>query len=314
MTTSSLDRALAASEAWLVEQDAPEAEVASHEGAIARSDKGARRWVARILNDQDADGSWGGDLLATAEALLMIHELRTAARLKEQDPGIGRAHDWIRARRGSPGSWADGCTPDRHGQGLCHHFIGGFFSPAPPDHECAETRLRCGARLLGDPEVRLVSSALALRCVMAWGAGGRDERLHLEALRRLVRIWPESPPSGLSAGALLAAIHALTVSHHDEDRQTAELGLRLVGGKQRGDGSWVETDAFQALDVMSAAAQAGIAPDQMRRSLWHGARLLIASQQSDGSWGNDHGARRALIAWRTFRRIHDGQGEDPRDR
>jgi hypothetical protein len=65
----------------------------------------------------------------------------------------------------------------------------------------------------------------------------------------------------------------------------AELGLRLVGGKQRGDGSWVETDAFQALDVIGRAADAGIDPERMRRSLWHGARLLIASQQADGSWG-----------------------------
>jgi hypothetical protein len=313
MTMSSLDRALAASEAWLVGQDAPEAEVAAHETGSTSSAKGARRWVARILNEQDADGSWGGDLIATAQALLMIHELRTAASLKEQDPGIGRAQDWIRARRGMPGTWADGCSPDRHRLGLCHHFIGGFFSPAPPDHVCPETRLRCGARLQGGSEVRLVSSALALRCLMAWGPGGRDERLHLEALRRLVVVWPDAPPADLSTGALLAAIHALAASDQEEDRKAAEWGLRLVGGKQRGDGSWVETDAFQALDVMSAAADAGVAPEQMRRSLWHGARLLIASQQSDGSWGRDHGARRALIAWRTFRRIHDGHGEDRRD-
>jgi hypothetical protein len=70
----------------------------------------------------------------------------------------------------------------------------------------------------------------------------------------------------------------------------------------------VETDAFQALDVIGAAADAGIAVDRMRRALWHGARLLISSQQNDGSWGPDHGARRALIAWRTLRRVRPDGG------
>jgi hypothetical protein len=305
MTVSSVDRALAACDSWLTDQDAPEAEVAAHEAGTARSRKGAKRWIGRILGEQNSDGSWGSDLLATAEALLVIHELRTAAGVKEQDPAIGRARDWIRSRRGLPGAWSGGCTTQRHGLGLCHHFIGGFFSPAPPDQDCPEARLRCGARLLAGAEVRLVSSAVALRCMLAWGVAGRDEWLHLEALRRMVQVWPESPPEGLSIGALLAAIHALAVSGREDDHQVAQWGLRLVGGKQRGDGSWVETDAFQALDVMGAAADAGIARDQMRRSLWHGARLLIASQQADGSWGRDHGPRRALIAWRTFRSIRD---------
>lgn len=304
MTAASVERALEAAEEWLTDQDAPEAELAAHEAGGAGSDAGAKRWIARILSEQDADGSWGGDLLATAHSLLTIHELRTAAGVKEQDPGLGRAQDWLRSRRGAPGTWADGCSPVRHRQGLCHHFVGGFFSPAPPDAELTDSRMPCGARLLGDAEVRLVSSSLALRCMVAWGVGGRDERLHMEALRRLIRVWGEPPLERLSTGALLAAIHALAASDHDDDRASAEWGLRLVGGKQRGDGSWVETDAFQALDVMSAAADAGIAPEQMRRSLWHGARLLIASQQNDGSWGRDHGPRRALIAWRTFRRVH----------
>lgn len=311
MTASSVERALDASEGWLTAQDAPEAELAAHEAGVAESGAGAKRWIARILSEQDADGSWGGDLLATAHSLLTIHELRSAAGVKEQDPGIGRAQDWIRSRRGAPGTWADGCSPVRHRQGLCHHFVGGFFSPAPPDDECPESRLPCGARLHSDAEVRLVSSSLALRCMVAWGVRGRDELLHLEALRRLVLVWGEPPLESLSTGALLAVIHALAASDHEEDRASAGWGLRVVGSKQRGDGSWVETDAFQALDVMSAAADAGIVPEQMRRSLWHGARLLIASQQSDGSWGRDHGPRRALIACRTFRRVH-GPTDAPR--
>lgn len=303
MSPSSTDRALGASEAWLLEQDAPEAAILAHEAGVAESNADAKRWVDRVLNDQGPDGSWGGDLLWTAEALLTVQELRSAGRVVELDPGIGRAHDWIRERRGLRGTWADGCTPTRHDQGLCHHFIGGFFSPAPPDAPYDEARLRCGARLVGDAEIRLAASVTALRCVLGDGRSGRDDRLHLSALRRLVRVWGQGAPEGLSTSALLTAILALVESGDPEDLETAEWGLRLVGGKQRGDGSWVETDAFQALDVMGTAADAGIDAERMRRALWHGARLLISSQQSDGSWGPDHGPRRALIAWRTLSRV-----------
>lgn len=304
MTTASIARALTACETWLVAQDAPEAAIAAHEARSAESDAGARRWIGRIIHQQDPAGGWDGDLLRTAESLLTIQELREAAALAEQDPGVGRAHDWLRSRRGVAGSWADGCSPERHRLALCHHAIGGFFSPGPPDVPCEEARLRGGARLVSDSEVRLVASTTALRCTMAWGVTGRDNQLHLSALRRLVRVWAEGAAlPDLSTGALLAAVHALIGSSAEDDRAMAEWGLRLIGGKQRGDGSWVETDAFQALEVIGAAVDAGVAPDHTRRALWHGARLLIASQQADGSWGPGHGPRRALIAWRTFRRV-----------
>lgn len=295
---------MSATRSWLLEQHAPEAAIVAHEAGAAASDEDARRWIGRLLDDQEPAGSWGGDLLATAEALLTIGELRAAAGVVEQDPGVGRARDWIRARRGVPGSWAEGCSPDRHRLGLCHHFVGGMFSAAPPEVLLPEARLRCGARITGDAEVRLVASTTALRCALGWDTAGRDEQLHLAALRRLVAAWDSEPPAELTTTALLAAIHALAASEAEEDREAMARGLRLLAGKQRGDGSWVETDAFQALDVIGAAADA--APERTLEMLWHGARLLVASQQPDGSWGRDHGARRALIAWRTFSRVDPG--------
>ena len=59
----------------------------------------------------------------------------------------------------------------------------------------------------------------------------------------------------------------------------------------------------RAAEVFGTALDRGVSDERSRRALWHGARLLIASQQADGSWGKAHGARRALIAWRTFRRL-----------
>lgn len=303
MRAASVDRTLAAAQAWLASQEAPESAIAAHEAGLATSNDPAKRWITRILSEQDPGGAWGGELLTTAEALLTIHELRSAGQVVEQDPAIGRTHDWIASRRGVAGSWADGCSPDRHRQGLCHHFIGGFFSPAPPEVPYAEARLRVGARLTGDSEVRLVSSITALRSALSWGVRARDDALHLAALRHLVRTWGDDPSANLSTGSLLAAVHALIISGTVEDGEAAEWGLRLICGKQRGDGSWVETDAFQALDVISAAVDADVCVELMRRALWHGARLLIATQQDDGSWGADHGARRALVAWRALRRL-----------
>ncbi len=303
MTVDALDQALAASQAWLLDQEAPEAVVLAHEAGADVPRTNARHWVSRVLGEQRDDGSWGGDLLRTIDSLLTIQELRTAARLVEQDPGVARAHDWIRGRRGLPGTWADGCSSDRHRQGLCHHFSGGFYSPADPDVMQPGARLRCGAEVAGDGELRFVASALALRCVLGAGREGQDDRLHLAGLRQVVRVWAENRPGDLSVGGLLAAIHALIASDHPADRDAAQAGLRLVGSKQRGDGSWVETDAFQALDVIGTAVAAGIDVDRMNQALWHGARLLVSSQQKDGSWGRDHGPRRALIGWRTLRRL-----------
>lgn len=303
MTADSVERALAGAQAWLAAQDAPESVIAAHEAGASDDADQARRWIRRLLNDQDPGGSWGGDLLATASALLTIHELRTAAGVVERDPEIYRGLDWLRSRQNAPGAWTSGCTPERHGQGLCHHFMGGFFSPGPGDTPREEAWLRGGLRLAGDPEVRFVASAVALRCMMEWEAGGADLRLHLAGLRRIVGGWGEHVPPGLSTASLLAAVHALLISGDPGDRIAAESGLRVVAGRQRGDGSWVDADAFQALEVFGTAVDAAVGEDRSRGALWHAARLLIASQQADGSWGREHGARRALIAWRTFRRI-----------
>lgn len=311
MTVESVERAVAAAQAWLSTRDAPEPVIASHEMGLAESPDEAARWVRWILHDQDPDGSWGGELLGTASTLLTVQELRDAAGLVERDPGINRGLDWLRSRRGAPGAWTEGCDPERHTRGLCHHFMTGFFSPGPTETPLEEAWLRGGLRLTGDREVRFATSAVALRCMLRWDAGGADARLHLAGLRRVVAGWDQHVPAGLSTASLLTAVHALLRSNDPGDHAAAEKGLRVVAGKQRGDGSWVDADAFQALEVFGAAVDAEVAAERCRRALWHGARLLIASQQADGSFGRAHGARRALIAWRTFRRIDPARSPAP---
>lgn len=303
MTSGSVERALMAAQEWILGLDAPEAVIIAYEAGLSSDPTGARRWIRRILDAQDTAGAWGGDVTATAAALLTLAEIRTAASLREQEPGIGRALDWLRDRRGVPGAWSDGCSEERHRIGVCHHFLGGFFSPGPPEVPAEEARLRSGVRAVGDGNVRFVASATALRSVLEWAQPSRDTRLHLEALRRVVALWPESPPGGLSNTALLAAVHALLLSPAAEDRAAAQHGLRVLAGKQRGDGSWVETDPFQALEVFARAEQVGVAPERAHGALWHGARLLVSSQRSDGSWGGEEASRRTLVGWRTLRSV-----------
>lgn len=300
-----MGRARSGALAWLSRQDLPDAGIAACEAGSEDCGADAGRWVQRILQEQDEGGSWAGQLLDTAEALLTIQELRMAASLVERDPGIGRALDWLRTRQHVAGAWTDGCSPERHERGFCHHFTGGFFSPGPPEAPYEDAWLRNGLNVRGDAEVRFVASTLALRAAVRWDAAGADARLHLEGLRRVVRQWQRGyAPPGLSTISLLAAVHTLLVSDEPADHEAADTGLGVVAGKQRGDGSWVDADAFQALEVFGSALRAGVAATHSRRALWHGARLLVASQQSDGSWGREHGGRRALIAWRTFQLLH----------
>lgn len=315
MTADSVRRSLAAARQWLGGQDTPEALIA---GCLARGESGAhpapepavqeqaRRWMRRILEAQEPAGSWQGDLLESASALIAIQEIRQAAGLREVDPGVGRGLDWILARRGVPGAWSDGCSPERHQRGFCHHFAGGFFSPGPPEVPLRDAVLPSGAVARGDAEVRFVASAIALRCLMEWQEPGTDARLQLESIRRVVLAWPEDPPHGLGITAFLGGIRALLLSPDAEDRAAAERGLRILAGKQRGDGSWVETDPFQALEVFATAEAMGVAPERTHRALWSGARLLVATQHEDGSWGGDQAPRRALIACRTLQQVDPG--------
>ena len=298
--STAVERAVNGALRWLKSVDAPESAIAMHEHDRAESPEAARRWMRRIV-DQERDGRWDDELLATVRSLLVLRELRDAAGLAEQDPAVGRALDWLRSRKGAPGAWTDGCDPDRHRRGLCHHFAAGFFSPAPPDAVLSRVDLPSGARTTGEAETRFAISAVALRCTLLWRGSGTDARLHLEVLRRVLGAW-ERRPEGLTTTALLCATHALLASGAEADRRAAEQALHRAAGQQRGDGTWVDADLFHALAVFGAARDAGVGGDRVAAALEHGARLFIATQREDGSWGPDHGPRRALIALRTIRR------------
>ncbi len=65
----------------------------------------------------------------------------------------------------------------------------------------------------------------------------------------------------------------------------------------------MDADPFHALAVFGDAAVVGVDDDRTDRALEYGAQLLVAAQHGDGSWGSEHGPRRALIGLRALRRV-----------
>ncbi|HEY8468787.1 MAG TPA: hypothetical protein VIL18_04050 [Longimicrobiales bacterium] len=301
----SIQRGLALVEAHLRDSDRPEALLARAEAGIARPEDAAAldAAITATLKAQHDDGSWGGGLLDTAEALLHLHELRSALpgrRTRRGRAQIARALDWIRSRRGLPGRFSDGCDPERHELAVCHHFLAGFFSPAPPEPPLEELRLVCGAPVVGDRNARLAASCVALQAKLRWKRYGRDVDLHLEGLRRIIELAGQHP--GLvSPPAFIAALAAVADAPGKENRQAAANGIAMLISSQRGDGTWPDADLFHVLELLERTARRRRVPAELDAALRRAAYHLAASLQEDGTWGQQAGARRTLIGWRALR-------------
>lgn len=290
---------------YLAARDEPER--ALYRAEHGAPDPGARRWLDRLLDRQDPDGSWAGDLGETAQTLLTLDELRRAGSIGTVDPAIGEALDWMRARQNAPGRVGDGCTEERHAAGTCQHFLAGFFSPAGPDVAYDRLLLRTGSWIEGQANARLAASCLAVRAFLCWGRGGHDVELHLEGLRRLLRPWTQGEVSPLSSGAILCVLAALDRAGGPANSEAMAAGLSRIRSRQRGDGSWEEADLFQTLALLEAvlagdeSSLAAVVEPTVRQT----AHLLVSTQAEDGSWGGGSPARRALVAWRALRWISE---------
>src|SRR5690606_20442576 len=297
---AAIQRALGAVEAYLRESNRAEALLARREAGLTGPGDAAaaEAAAAAILDAQHDDGSWGGGLLDTAEALLALHELWDG-----EDRGSGqleRGLDWLRTRRGVAGRYGEACDPHRHELSLCHHFLGGFFSPAPPDPPLEAVRLSCGAPVAGDAAARLAASCVALQAKLRWGRHGRDVELHLEGLRRIADLWNQR--DGLfTVPAFVTAIAALADAPDGQNRDPAARGIATLVGAQRADGTWPDVDLFQVVELLERAARTGAASPALDAALRRGAVLLAVSLQEDGTWGQHAGTRRTLIGWRALR-------------
>lgn len=251
-----------------------------------------------LLSHQSTDGSWGGNLGATAEALLLLSDLHVPSRFATP---VARAEQWLRKRRSVPGRYNEGCDPERHAESLCEHFAGGFFSPGPPDRDFSGTRLGNGLVFGSDRDARLGLSALALRAVRYWSRSTMDDLLHLDALARVAHRALRSGKTS-SMACLITMLAALTAApRRPEFINVLHGALTRLAGVQRADGSWPDADPFHVADVFLLAIQRGYGSPVFDAALTRTAEMLALTQHPDGTWGPEIGSPRLLSGWRTLR-------------
>lgn len=292
------------------------------EAVIARREAGrslpadasyAESLVAELGRHQTADGSWGRSLLRTAEALLLILDLTP------EPSGPGRVMaaaglEWIRGRQNAPGVFAEGCSPGRHTLGLCHHFLSGFYSPAPRTTNLAGTALANRAKFPSDNVARLGVSCVALQAVQRWRAGDAKSGMHRAGLRSIVAGASTETASVITMSAYAAAVVALAEGpSNPEDDEVVVTGLDRLGSGQRADGSWPNADPFHVLDVVVRSRQLGYGAAPADAALVRAAGMLTLLQRPDGGWGREMGPERTLIGWRTLRAALELVEETGRD-
>ena len=252
-----------------------------------------------LLAHQSADGSWGGSLAVTSEALLLLSDLQVPAHFVA---AVARATQWLRQRRTAAGRYSEGCSPEMHERGLCEHFAGGFFSPGPADRDFSGTRLASGLIFRSDRDARLGLSCLALRAVRRWGNPSFDDLLHLRVLARMASQALRNGAQPLAMAPLIEVLSALTSApRRGEFIHSLHGALTRLAGMQRADGSWPDADPFHVADIFLLAVHSGYGSPVFDAALARTAEVFAITQHADGSWGPDDGPARLLTAWRTLR-------------
>jgi len=259
---------------------------------LGRPDSGdreiARRLRARLAAELRADGSVGGVSLAT---MWRVHELLDLGE-PAASPAIRRPVAWLAALQGKSGAFGEGCDRARHARRLCHHFLAGFFSPAPPDRRLAPVTLPNGKVYRAEPAARFALSCLALRALLRADEGTSPlVRLHIQSLARLAEQWSKWRDS-FTPDAIVAGIHALGLAGPEHAGAVARL-TSVAASKQAPDGTWPDTDLFQTLEMLHAVGS----PEALR-AVRRALPALEARQRSDGTFGGTARQERALIGLR----------------
>ncbi|HZD80321.1 MAG TPA: hypothetical protein VE646_09820 [Actinomycetota bacterium] len=243
-----------------------------------------------ILARQDPDGSWGGDLAATAEAAWQLLDLG----MSPDAPALRRALDWLYTRRDAGGAYAEGCTPARHEQGVCEHYLTGFFSPGAAD-EPQEIALPNGQSISSDASARLLASERALRTVLRIKPDDLRARDSVSGLRGV--------PLYLDYGGtftpalLVGAVQALTWSPGPPSGELT-AGLDTLASHQVRDGTWPNVEFFFVLETLLEAPPARALP-MFERALPY----LLKAQYNNGAWGRRYQAAQTWIGLQVLERV-----------
>ncbi len=225
-----------------------------------------------LLEHQDADGSWKGDVGRTSEALLLLGELLAETPTHER---AQRGVDWLRLQD----------QPGIVGTDLAGHTLAN------------------GIRFLNDSDARAGLSALAVRASLRWSTDADHGARQIDALIRLAeQAFRAGRPSAVGAATLMQVLAALAAAPRSAEVTGALRGaLSRLASTQRADGSWSGLEAFHVLDLLLMAIGRGYASPLFDSAIMRAAENLALTQRPNGSWGSPVDPYRLLIGWRALR-------------
>lgn len=260
-------------------------------GRPAAGDEALRERLVQQLRDETrSDGSVGGAALPT---IWRAHELLDLGHAGDQ-PGAVRVMGWVMSLQGKTGAFGEGCTDARHQHRACEHWLGGFFSPAPPEQRVAPITFPNGKVFRAEPAARFAVSCLALRGAVRAGLEPRPlVQAHLLGLARLEEEW-ERWGTYYTPDLVASGLVGLAAARHPFGSEARRVSATLAS-HQEPDGTWARADLFHVLEALVWAGT-----DPARTALRRSAAALVERQRPDGTFSGAAREERALIALRAL--------------
>jgi len=291
-TLRAIQDAIEAAREWLGERR-------DYCGYLARRDaaRGAPELARHLRGDlmakQGSDGSWNsGDLAASAEAIWRLLDLG----LGTDSLAVSRGLDWLYSRRDAEGAYGSGCTPARHEQRVCEHFLSGFFSPGPSD-EPQEITLGNGQTVSADASARLLASARGLRSALRAKPGDPRANASVSGFRGLP-LYLEYGGT-FTPAVLVGALQALAWVQGVWSSELA-AGLETLAAAQEEDGCWPNVEFFFVLETLLEVNHP-VAWQMLKRAI----PRILEIQHRYGAWGRRHVAAQTWIAVQVLERALD---------
>lgn len=260
-------------------------------GRLTNSDLGLHdRLIREMRGETRLDGSVGG---ATVPTIWRAIELMELGHQSDQ-AGVIRVMGWILNLQERPGAFGEDCADQRHANKVCQHFIGGFFSAAPPNERLSPVSLPSGKVFRSEGAARFAVSCLALRAALMAGNERRAGiQRHLESLVVLRETWT-SWDGYFAPDAIVSALSALAVAPPPFRDILPDL-TGFIAEHQSADGTWPHADLFHVLEALLLAGTL-----KAKLAVCQAVPALLAIQHPEGGFGNTAMEERALIGLRAL--------------
>lgn len=260
-------------------------------GRLTDSDQALRdRLIKEMRGETRLDGSVGGAAVPTIWRAIELMELGHHG----DQVGVIRVMGWILNLQERPGAFGEDCTDQRHSNKVCQHYIGGFFSAAPPHERLSPVSLPNGKVFRSEGSARFAVSCLALRAALMADNERRPAiQRHLESLAVLRETWT-SWNGYFTPDAIVSALGALAVAPPPFRDLLPDLS-DFVAQHQNADGTWPNADLFHVLEALVAAGTL-----KAKLAVCQAVPMLLERQRPDGSFGSTSREERALIGLRAL--------------